>query len=149
MIKERVLYTEPYDWTMFDDCSKRISQQRAKCILLILVDRASKRETTSFGDLAKKFKMNFALPILFSIVCITGTLYKLERNELPEAKFKWKHGKIPRITNMVTKSNGEPSGFVAAHIDSDEDFQILLNRIYDYKKWDKVLEALGLKPLQS
>ena len=134
-------------WTMFDDNAKRISQQRAQKILPMLVKRANQRETISFGELAKKFDIRFALPILFSVVCITDTLFKLERNELPQAKFKWEHGKIPRITNMVTRVNRKPSRWVAEHLEKIEDFQPLLDRIYDYDHWDEVLEVLRLVKL--
>ena len=88
--------------------------------------------------------MNFALPILYSVVCVTGTLYRLERSELPEAKFKWEHGKIPRIANMVTRTNGKPAGFVQDNLEKSEDFQPLLDCIYDYDKWHEVLKALNL-----
>ena len=131
-------------WTMFDDNAKRISQQRAQEILPMLVKRANQRGTISFGKLAEKFDMGFALPILFSVVCITDTLYRLERNELCEAKFKWEHGKIPRIANMVTRVNGKPSRWVAEHLEKIEDFQPLLDRIYDYDHWNEVLKVLGL-----
>ena len=111
----------------------------------MLVERASERQTISFGELAKEFDMNFALPIQWSIMYITGTLFCLERNELPEAKFAWRHGKIPRIANMVTKSNGKPASFVKANLEKIEDFQPLLDRIFDYDKWDEVFKALPIK----
>ena len=144
MEKVNLCYSSPHDWTMFDDNAKRISQQRAQIVLPILVERARRRKTISFGDLAKRFDMKFALPIHKVVVCIGGTLYLLERNELPQAKFKWEHGRIPRITNMVIKANREPAPFVKSNLEDSGHFQRLLNRVYDYKHWDEVLEALGL-----
>ncbi len=145
MQKIDLRYNTPSRWTMFEDNTKRISQQRAQEILPMLIERASKRQTISFGKLAEKFNIRFALPIRHSIICITGTLYQLERNELREAKFKWEHGKIPRIANMVTRVNGKPSRWVEEHLEKREDFQPLLDRIYDYKHWDEVLKVLGLQ----
>jgi len=143
MEKVDLRYNSPHDWTMFD--GERISQKRARRILPMLIERANEGRTISYGELAKEFDMNFALPILYSVVCITGTLYQLERNKLCEAKFKWKYGKILRIANMVTKTNGKPAGFVQDNLEKSEDLQPLLDRIYDYKHWNEVLEALGLK----
>ena len=137
-------YNNRTRWDMFADNSKKISQRRAKCILPMLVERAKEGKTMTFGELAKKFNIAWAMPVRPAIVCITGTLYLLERNKLPEAKFAWTHGKIPRIANMVTRVGGKPSRWVEEHLERTEDFQPLLDRIYDYKHWDTVLEALGL-----
>lgn len=147
----RLYYNEP-DKTMF---GKQISQERAQIILPMLIERVKRAcepqtisypRTISFGELAEKFNMRFALPIKFPVCYITGTLYFLERNELPQAKFKWEHGKIPRIANMVTKAGGKPTDFVRDNLKYiNEDFQQLLDRIYDYDHWNKVLEVLGLE----
>ena len=141
MEKIDLRYNTPYDWTMF---GPRISQERAHIILPMLVKKAREHETITFGELAKEFKIKFALPIRYSIVCITGTLYRLEKNKLPEAQFVWSHERIPRIANMVTRANGKPSGYVEEHLEKIEDFQTLLNAIYCYDKWDEVLKALGI-----
>lgn len=143
MQKYDLRYNSPYK-TMF---GKQISQERAQIILPMLVERVNERETISFGELAEFFDMRFALPIVYPVGCITGTLYRLERNELGEAKFKWEHERIPRIANMVTKSNGEPTGFVKENLSNIEDFQPLLDRIYDYDQWNEVLKALGVVEL--
>lgn len=135
----------PRAWTMFDDNAKRISQKRAQIILPLLIERVRERRTISYGELAEKFNMRFALPIKYPIVCITDTLFKLEEQKLPQAKFKWEHGKIPRIANMVTRVNGKPARWVEEHLEKRENFQPLLDRIYDYDHWNKVLEALGLQ----
>lgn len=142
MEKLNLLFNSPSDWTMFGN---RISQERAREMFPMLVARASERKTMSFGELAKHFNIAFALPIKFAVVCTTGTLYKLEQNQLPN--HPWTHGRIPRIANMVMKSNGAPAGFVAMQLPLQEpavDFDTLLKKIWDYDKWDEVLKALGL-----
>ncbi len=101
----------------------------------------------SCGELAAHFNLAWAMPIMSAVICPTGALYELERNELPQAQFAWTHGKIPRIANMVTKSNGAPAGFVADQLRYQEppiDFPTLLKKIWDYDKWDEVQKALGL-----
>ena len=142
MEKFNLLFNSPSDWTMFGELK---SQERAREMFPMLVARASERKTMSFGELAKHFNLAWAMPIKHVVVCTTGTLYKLERNQLPN--HPWKHGMIPRIANMVTKSNGAPAGFVAMQLPLQEppvDFDTLLKKIWDYDKWDEVQKALGL-----
>ena len=144
MTTTNLFYNSPSDWTMFG-C--RISQERAQTMLPLLIDKARQRETMTYGDLAKHFNISFALPIRFSVICTTGTLYLLERNQLQQAQFTWKHGRIPRIANMVTRAGGKPSHWVAQQLENQEppvDFQTLLDEIFDYQKWDDVLKALGI-----
>ena len=92
MEKFNLLFNSPSDWTMFGELK---SQERAREMFPMLVARASERKTMSFGEFAKHFNIAFALPIKYPVVCTTGTLYKLERNQLPN--HPWKHGMIPRI----------------------------------------------------
>ena len=142
MEKFNLLFNTPSNWTMFGN---RISQERAQTMFPMLVARASERKTISYGELADHFEIGFALPIMYSVICTTGTLYLLEQNRLPD--HQWKHGRIPRIANMVTKSNGVPAGFVAEQLPHQEppvDFDTLLKAIWDYDKWDEILKALRL-----
>ena len=142
MEKFNLLFNSPSDWTMFGDL---ISQERAQIMLPMLVERASERKTMSYGELAKHFNLEWAMPIMPAVICTTGTLYLLERNQLPD--HQWEHDRIPRITNMVTKLNGEPAGFVAQQLPLQEppvDFDTLLKAIWDYDKWNEVLKALRL-----
>ena len=147
MEKFNLLFNSPSKWTMFGD---RISQVRAREMFPMLVARAKEGKTMStmsYGELAEHFNLAWAMPIMPAVICTTGTLYLLERNQLPEAQFAWTHGKIPRIANMVTKSNGDPAGFVAeqlSHQNPAIDFDTLLKKIWDYDKWDEVQKALGL-----
>lgn len=144
MEKFNLLFNSPSDWTMFGD---RISQVRAQEMFPMLVAHAKERKTISYGELAEHFDLAWAMPIMSAVICTTGTLYRLERNQLPQAQFAWNHGKIPRIANMVTKSNGAPAGFVAEQLQYQEspiDFPTLLKKIWDYDKWDEVQKALGL-----
>ena len=132
--------------TMF---GPKISQKRAQIILPILVERVYAKDTISFGELAKEFGIsNFALAIRPAVTCVTGTLYHLERNQLPEAKFQWAHGKIPRITNLVIRSDGKPAGWICdqlGKVPTLQEYKVeVLTRIYAYEKWDEVLKALGL-----
>ena len=96
MEKVDLRYNNPSNWTMF---GPRISQERAHIILPMLIERATEGQTITFGELAE-FNIAWAMAIRPSIICITGTLYLLERNQLPEAQFTWTHGRIPRIANM-------------------------------------------------
>ena len=142
MEKVDLRYNTPSNWTMF---GPRISQERAHIILPMLIERATEGQTITFGELAKEFNIAWAMPIRPSIICITGTLYLLERNQLPEAQFTWTHGRIPRIANMVTKSKGEPTDWIRKQLEKIEDFQPLLDAIFAYDKWDEVLKALGIR----
>ncbi len=140
-----LFFNSPSDWTMF---GPRISQERAQTMLPMLIDRARQRKTITYGELANHFNISFAMPIMSVVICTTGTLYLLERNQLPQAQFTWKHGKIPRIANMVTRAGGKPAGFVAQQLENQKPpvgFQTLLDEIFDYKRWDGVLKALGLR----
>lgn len=144
MEKFNLLFNSPSDWTMFGD---RISQVRAQEMFPMLVARAKERKPMSYGELAAHFDLAWAMPIMSAVICTTGTLYRLERNQLPQAQFAWTHGKIPRIANMVTKSNDAPAGFVAEQLPHQNpaiDFDTLLEKIWDYDKWDEVQKALGL-----
>ena len=111
----------------------------------MLVERANQEQTITFGELAREFNIAWAMPIRPAIICITGTLYLLERNELPEAQFAWTHGKIPRIANMVTRTKGRPTDWIRKQLEKSEDFQPLLDAIFTYDKWDEVLKALGIR----
>ena len=140
-----LFYNSPSDWTMF---GPRISQERARTMLPMLIDKAHQRETMTYGDLANHFNLKWAMPIRPAVVCTTGTLYLLERNQLPQAQFAWKYGKIPRIANMVTRAGGESAGWVAQQLENQEppvEFQTLLDDIFNYERWDDVLKALGLR----
>lgn len=139
-----LLFNSPSDWTMFGD---RISQVRAREMFPMLVAHAKERKSMSYGELAAHFNLAWAMPIMSAVICTTDTLYRLERNQLPQAQFAWNHGKIPRIANMVTKSNGAPAGFVTEQLPLQKppvDFDTLLKAIWDYDKWDEVLKALKL-----
>lgn len=144
MEKFNLLLNSPSNWTMFGN---RISQARAREMFPMLVARAKERKIISYGEFADHFNLAWAMPIMRAVICTTGTLYCLERNQLPQAQFAWNHGKIPRIANMVTKSNGEPAGFVAEQLsfqDPSVDFETLKKAIWDYDRWDEVQKALGL-----
>ena len=145
MIKEDIRFNACYE-TMF---GPKISQKRAQIILPMLVERVYAKDTISFGELAKEFNISkFALAIRPAVTRVTGTLYHLENKKLPEAKFQWEHGKIPRITNLVIKSNGRPAGWICdqlGKVPTPQEYKVeVLARIYEYEKWDEVLKALGL-----
>lgn len=142
MEKVDLRYNNPSNWTMF---GPRISQERAHIILPMLVERASEGRTITFGELAREFNIAWAMPIRPAIICITGTLYLLERNQLPEAQFTWTYGRIPRIANMVTRTKGRPTDWISKQLKKSEDFQPLLDAIFAYDKWDEVLKALGIR----
>lgn len=143
MTKENINYNSPYA-TMF---GPKISQARAKIVLPMLVEKAHETETITYGELASEFDLRWAMPITHAVGCISGTLYKLERNQLPQAQFHWRHGKIPRITNIVVQSSGDPGAWICEQlggVPTRAEYNKILAPIYNYDKWGEVLKALGL-----
>ena len=116
------------------------TQEWAREVFPILVNKAQNRQTTTFKKLAKHFGVRCYQ--IFGSVCgiISTTLYELEK--------EWDKGHIPRITNLVIRSDGKPSGYIASALTDEvvaayEETQ--LKPIWEYQHWDVVQAAIECK----
>lgn len=118
-------------------------QLRARRALPILVQCAHDQgPPITYKDLAAELRMWYRN--LDSVcACISTTLYELVEK-------KWGE-KIPRIANLVIKTNGKISPWVCKHLTGDPKVQPtegerenLFEPIYKYQKWREVLNELGL-----
>lgn len=127
------------------------TQKWAQEALPLLVKHVHEHKTISFKELAAYF--NRKAFQIFGSVCgiISTTLYELERR--PD----WKFGEIPRITNIVVRSDGTPAGFVRSKITGDKNIVPSLDEFHDqhllptfeYQHWNDVLNALNLPSLDD
>ena len=87
---------------MFGDLKTQIW---AREVFPILVNRARNCQTITFKELAEHFGIQAYM--IFGSVCgiISTTLYELEE--------EWGTGHIPRITNLVVRSNDNASRYVS------------------------------------
>ena len=128
---------EDYGRNMFADLKTQIW---ARAAFPILVERAQNCQKITFKELAEHFGIQGYQ--IFGQVCgITSTtLYELEE--------EWGKGHIPRITNLVMRSDGAPAGFIASAL-TDEAIkkyrETELKPIWEYPHWDVVKNALELK----
>ena len=127
---------------MFD--GDQLYQQRARAVLPILVHRAKECKTITYKALGESVGLrNFFIPLGKVCGSVATTLADLQE--------RWQGGDIPRITNLVIKENGRPGAYVCEQLTGDrkkaplqQEYDVLLAIIYDYQKWDAVLETLGL-----
>ncbi len=128
---------EHYGRNMFGDLKTQIW---ARSAFPILVERAQNCQTITFKELAEHFGVRGYQ--IFGQVCgiISTTLCELEE--------EWGKGRIPRITNLVMRSDGAPSGFIASALKDEainEYRETELKPIWEYLHWDVVKNALELK----
>ena len=128
---------------MFGDLK---TQSWAREAFPILVNRAQNGQTLTFKELALD---HFGVRgfMIFGSVCgiISATLYELEE--------EWGKGHIPRITNIVIKSDGNASRYVSNALTGDrntppevsEYIEIQLKPVWEYQHWDVVKSALEFK----
>ena len=112
----------------------------------ILVNRAQNDQIITFKELALG---HFGVRCYqkFGHVCgiISATLYELEE--------EWGKGHIPRITNMVVKSDGKATRYVSEALTGDRNTppevseyrENQLKPVWEYQHWDVVKSALELK----
>ena len=122
------------------------TQTWARKAFPILVNRAQNGQTITFKELAED---HFGVRCyqIFGSVCgiISATLYELEE--------EWGKGHIPRITNIVVRSDGNASKYVSKALTGDrntppevsEYIEIQLKPVWKYQHWDVVKSALKLK----
>ena len=135
--ENRGMPNENYARNMFGDLKTQIW---ARAAFPILVEQAQKDQTITFKELAEHFGVQGYQ--IFGQVCgiISTTLYELEE--------EWGKGHIPRITNLVMRSDGAPSGFIASALTDEaknEYRETELKPIWEYPHWDVVKNALELK----
>ena len=129
--------------TMFGNLKTQVWARKA---FPILVNRAQNDQTITFKELAED---HFGVRgyMIFGPVCgiISATLYELEK--------EWSSGHIPRITNIVVRSDGNASRYVSNILTGDRDIppevskymEIQLKPIWEYQHWEVVKTALELK----
>ena len=135
-------------YNMFGDLT---TQRWAQQALPILVQCAHEHKTINYKEMAAWFDRKSYR--LMGKVCgiISTTLYELERR--PD----WKHGEIPRITNIVIRTNGKPGAWVCEKITGNGKTAPPWNEYHDqhllptfeYQHWNDVLEALNLTCLDD
>ena len=131
------MLNENYGRNMFGDLK---TQTWARAAFPILAERAQNCQIITFKELAEHFGVQGYQ--IFGQVCgiISTTLYELEE--------EWGKGHIPRITNLVMRSDGAPSGYIASAL-TDEAInkyrETELKPIWKYPHWDVVKNAIELK----
>lgn len=119
-------------------------QQRARKVFPILIELAKKGETVSYGKISEMLELGTFGPVQigpYILPSISATLCRLE---------KYYCEKLPRLTNIVIRSDGKigawPYDKLKEALDKDptwEDYEReLLVPIYNYKRWDHVLEKV-------
>ena len=80
-----------------------------------------------------------------------GTVFSSISTTLTDLQASWQEGDIPLITNLVTKTNGHPNQFVCEQLTGDpkkvpmqEEFEAVLEVIYNYPNWDAILREFDL-----
>ena len=130
-----------YD-SMFD--GDKWYQQQARMAFPILVHRAKARETITYKELGEALGLNKYFVSL-------GTVFSSISTTLADLQASWQGGDIPLITNLVIKANGHPNQFVCAQLTGDpkkvptrEEFDAVLEVIYNYPNWDAILREFDL-----
>ena len=131
-----------------------ITQQWARDALPVIVERAKVGEVIRYEEL--RSAINATTNRKMGMVCdiISTTLYQFEHNELEQP---WRKGHVPRLTNIVVKTDGKPGAWVCEQITGDrniaplpEEYQTeYVNPVFDYQHWDEVLETLTPESIDS
>ena len=124
------------------------TQVWARYALPILVKRVKKRKTIEFSELTSALRLEgHFYNVLMGKVCahISTTLAELQQKE------NW-DGEIPRITAIVLKQDNKCSPHICGLFTGDntqqpspEQLHSELECIFNYTKWDAVLDALSLR----
>ena len=132
-----------YKRNMFGDLK---TQYWAREAFPILVKRAQKRQIITFKELALDYFKIRGFQIFGSVCGIISTT-------LAELEEEWGKGHIPRITNLVVRSDGNASGYVSNALTGDRNTppevkayrENQLEPIWKYQDWNSVKKALELK----
>jgi hypothetical protein len=138
-----------------DILGEELYQQRARRVLPILIKQAELRKEISYSALAREIGMPNPRNLNHVLDCVGKRLEKLSD--------AWGEA-IPRIqAAVINRSTGLPSEGVGWFFEGEarERFEALpiperkrllyskWAEIYDYQKWGAVLDAVGLKPVDS
>ena len=133
-------------FNMFDGDTD--TQVWARDALPVLVKRVQKRKTIEFSELTKALGLQGPFyKVLMGKVCahISTTLAELKQRE------NW-NGEIPRITTIVLKKGNKSSPHICELFTGDktkqpsvEQLHAELENIFNYTKWNAVLDTLSLR----
>ena len=139
-----VRYNSRGRYNMFGD---RTTQQWARDTLPVIVERAQVPEVIRYGEL--RSAIGATTDRKWGNVCniISMTLYQLEHNE---PQHQWRRGSIPRLANIVIRTNGKPGAWMCEQITGDRRIAPsrsvyeteYINPVFGYQHWDEVLEIL-------
>ena len=142
MKRELIIAKQTKYNSMFD--GDKWYQQQARKAFSILVQRAKVRKTITYKELGEAIGLSKYFVSL-------GTVFSSISTTLADLQASWQRGDIPLITNLVIKANGHPNQFVCAQLTGDpqkvptqEEYNAVLEVIYDYPDWDAILTEFGL-----
>ena len=127
--------------------------ERARRAFPILVRQAHASQPIYYSDLAGELKMSNPRNLNYVLGAIGRAIQQLAR--------KWKQEIPPLQCLVVNKNTGMPGEGIGWFIEDLKDFKkrtpterkqilrIQLVKVFNYPKWDDVLDAFGLKPLLS
>ena len=131
---------------MFGD---RTTQQWARDALPVIVERAQVPDVIRYEEL--RSAIGATTNRQWGNVCniISTTLYQLEHNELQQ---QWRRGRIPRLANIVIRTNGKPGEWMCKQITGDRriapSWRVYkteyIKPVFCYQNWDEVLTTLNL-----
>ena len=142
-----VRYNSRGRYNMFGD---RTTQQWARDALPVIVERAQVPDVIRYEEL--RSAIGATTNRQWGNVCniISTTLYELEHNELQQ---QWRRGRIPRLANIVIRTNGKPGEWMCEQITGDRriapSWRVYeteyIKPVFCYQNWDEVLNALNLR----
>lgn len=139
-----VTKNSPGDRNMFGDLT---TQKWARDALPVIIEHAKAREIIRYKELQLAIKATTARKMGNVCAFISTTLYQLEHNHL---EHQWEIGHIPRLTNIVIKTNGKPGDWMCEQITGSREVappweqykEKYVIPIFEYQRWDGVLEPL-------
>ena len=144
-----VRYNTRGRYNMFGDLT---TQQWARDALPVIVERAKVCDVIRYGEL--RSAIGATTDRKWGNVCniISTTLYQLEHNELQQ---QWRRGRIPRLANIIIRTNGKPGKWMCEQITGDRNiapscrtYQTkYIKPVFDYQHWDEVLETLTIESI--
>ena len=139
-----VRYNTRGKYNMFGDL---ITQQWARDALPVIIERAQVPDVIRYGEL--RDAIGATTDRKWGTVCnmISTTLSQLEHNELQQ---QWRRERIPRLANIVIRTNGKPGEWMCEQITGDRNIAPssrvykarYINPVFSYQHWDEVLDIL-------
>ena len=124
-----------------------ITQKWARDALPVIVKRAKDSEIIRYEEL--RLAINATTNRKMGNICgfVSTTLFELEHNQLIH---QWQMGHIPRLGNIVVRTNGKPGEWMCQQITGDRSvapspdqyMEIYVRPVFEYQHWDTVLEVL-------